>query len=349
MPRPPSPEPTLGTPFSRLYRDHGALVRRALRQLGVPPSSLEDATQDVFVVLHRRAAEFDRDRSLKNWLWGIARGVASTYRRGDRRRRRLVGELPRERAADSLDRELARGEAVGILDRFLGALDPDKCAVFVLSEIEGKSGPEISQMLEVNVNTVYARLRSARRCFHDAVSRHHVADARPLFASWLPLMGWSRGAAALAGSGALAVALALPAAPEVDEPVVELAIATIPDAPAEARRVAPVEDAPVRTRATISPAPVEAEIDTPASEAAAPAAPIRTTPAQRRARVRRTAEPPTPVEPTVVAPPSTPAEMPPERPWGEHIVARAPSSEHAPLIEMKSDFVDTLHFATEGL
>lgn len=360
MPRPSTPGPDrFGTPFSRLYREHGPMVRGALRQLGVPLASLEDATQDVFVVLHRRAAEFDRERSMKNWLWGIARGVASTYRRGDRRRNRLIGELPRERATESLDRELARGEAVEILDRFLGQLDPDKCAVFVLAEIEGRSGPEISRMLEVNVNTVYARLRSARRCFHDAVAEHRVTDVPPLFASWLPLLGWPRGMAALASSGALAVALALPAMPEAEAPGVVLALATIPDAelaPAAAPPHPPASRSHTRVRIEDREPDVELEIEpdpglpslapgpTSIGREPAPApAPVR-----RRARTTR----PAPIQPAVhvvepepVATPRSPA----QQPWGEHIVARAPSITHAPLIEMKSDFVDALVGATAGL
>ena len=49
------------------------------------------------------------------------------------------------------------------LDRILGTLDEDKRAVFVLAEIEQMSAPEIAEALGVNVNTVYSRLRAARR------------------------------------------------------------------------------------------------------------------------------------------------------------------------------------------
>jgi RNA polymerase sigma-70 factor (ECF subfamily) len=51
-------------------------------------------------------------------------------------------------------------------DALLTALDglPDEQrAVFVLADVEEMSAPEIAAALEVNLNTVYSRLRSARK------------------------------------------------------------------------------------------------------------------------------------------------------------------------------------------
>ena len=195
-----------------IVRAHGSMVRRALRQLGVPPEQVEDAAQDVFVVLVRRIDDFDRSRSLTNWLWGIAKGVASGYRRSGRRRGRLQHALTVESVSpprESSARAVAAGQAGKILERFLGSLDEGKCAVFVMAEIEGATGPEIARRLDLNLNTVYARLRSARRCFRDAVEDHHEPNAAPLFAGLLPSLPKPSLAV---GSAALAVALVLPIA-----------------------------------------------------------------------------------------------------------------------------------------
>jgi RNA polymerase sigma-70 factor (ECF subfamily) len=207
--------PDLRPAFAALYQQHAGLVRRALRQLGVAPASLDDAVQDVFVVLHRRIDEYERDRSLKNWLWGIARGVASGYRRSERRRDRLHATLPAPEGPGLPERGVARREAADILDDFLGSLDADKCAVFVLSELEGRRGPEIAEQLQVNLNTVYARLRAARQRFDAAMTDHRQPDRRPLFAAWL---GWAWPAwlgkpAAAVGVAAIAAVVAVGAGP----------------------------------------------------------------------------------------------------------------------------------------
>lgn len=234
--------------FAALYQQHAGLVRRALRQLGVAPASLDDAVQDVFVVLHRRIDEYERDRSLKNWLWGIARGVASGYRRSERRRDRLHATLPAPEGPGLPERGVARREAADILDDFLGSLDADKCAVFVLSELEGRRGPEIAEQLQVNLNTVYARLRAARQRFDAAMTDHRQPDRRPLFAAWL---GWAWPAwlgkpAAAVGVAAIAAVVAVGAGPGATS--VEPREAAVVVAVAE-----PVSEAtPVHARATRS-------------------------------------------------------------------------------------------------
>lgn len=193
--------------FEEIYRSHAALVRGALGRLGVAPAHLEDATQDVFLVLHRRMPAFDGQRSLRNWLWGIARGVASTYRRSARRRQRLGNALASHgvRMSPSLEDSLAGREAMRQLGRFLSQLDEDRCAVFVLSELEGCTGPEISEQLQVNLNTVYGRLKAARRCLAQAQEQ----TRRPMLVCVVPWWSWSwRSVALCSVSGTLALSLA---------------------------------------------------------------------------------------------------------------------------------------------
>jgi RNA polymerase sigma-70 factor (ECF subfamily) len=169
--------------FPGVYQEHRTLVHDALRRLGVDRACLDDAAQDVFLVLYRRIEDYDRTRSLKSWLWGIARGVASGYRRSARRFCRLRAELPRPDGPPLPDEYVARRQATLVLDDFLGTLDADKCAVFVMSEVEGRTGPEIAGLLSVNLNTVYARLRAARGQFDRALARHRIRRSRrPAFA-----------------------------------------------------------------------------------------------------------------------------------------------------------------------
>ena len=202
-----------------LFRRHAPMVRRALRRLGVLEPALDDAVQDVFVVLVRRVDAFDQTRSLANWLWGIARGVASTHRRARRRRDRLHATLPRGVASQERAHEHAgeTEQARRILVDFLGTLDDDKCAVFVLSEVEGCTGPEIAARLDVNLNTVYARLRAARRQFDAAIDRHRPLRARAWLAAWWPTVSgagagpvWIPATASSAMAAVLILPLALP-------------------------------------------------------------------------------------------------------------------------------------------
>ena len=58
--------------FDSLYRAQFGFVWRSLRRLGVSLHALDDAAQEVFLVVHRRFHELSLERSPKAVLFGIA-------------------------------------------------------------------------------------------------------------------------------------------------------------------------------------------------------------------------------------------------------------------------------------
>jgi RNA polymerase sigma-70 factor (ECF subfamily) len=159
--------------LGEVYREHQGFVWRSLYHLGVARAQVDDAVQDVFLVVHRRLTEFDGRTTLRNWLYGIARRVASQYRRGAERSAQRLRVVPPSDADDPGDGP--RLEAAQLVRRFLEELDDEKREVYLLAELEGMSATEVAEALDLNVNTVYARLRAARLRFEKVVARH---DAR---------------------------------------------------------------------------------------------------------------------------------------------------------------------------
>lgn len=156
--------------FVPVYREHFGFVWRILRRLGVAPDQLDDATQEVFLVLHRRLAGLGAEVSLRSWLFGTARRVAADQRRGQHRRERRLQALAIVEAERGAPGPGEQAEAVDFVQRFLARLDGDRRMVFVLADLEGMTAPEIAEALEVKLNTVYSRLRSARAEFERAVA-----------------------------------------------------------------------------------------------------------------------------------------------------------------------------------
>jgi RNA polymerase sigma-70 factor (ECF subfamily) len=158
--------------FDALYREHFGFVWRCLRRFGVPARQAEDAAQDTFVVLHRRLGDLRPDASAAGFLFAIALRVARDYRRAGKR---VVSELDTENEP-SAERgpfeRTAEGEAGEVLAQFLDSLDDDKRAVFVLSELEGMTVVEVSELVGANLNTVYSRLRAARARFEAFFQEH---------------------------------------------------------------------------------------------------------------------------------------------------------------------------------
>ncbi|HEX6276743.1 MAG TPA: sigma-70 family RNA polymerase sigma factor [Polyangiaceae bacterium] len=174
---PPRETAPVAVPFQAVYAEYFRAMWRTLRRLGVPQAELDDAVQDVFIVVHRRLPEFD-GRSLRGWLYAIAVRVASDHRRGATQQKTLP--LPEALVDPAPDPARASevGESVRLLHELLAELDEPKREVFVLGELEELSAPEIAEALGENLNTVYARLRAARARFDAAFRRRRARDER---------------------------------------------------------------------------------------------------------------------------------------------------------------------------
>jgi len=154
--------------FDEVYERHVGFVWRTARAFGVPASAIEDAVQDVFVVVHRRLHEFEGRSAITTWLFAITKRVALTHRRRETRTEPLAAE-PRG-GADTFA-AISRSEAAAIVADILDTLDDDKRIVLALVELEQMNVPEVAQLLEINLNTAYSRLRLARAAFEAAVRR----------------------------------------------------------------------------------------------------------------------------------------------------------------------------------
>jgi RNA polymerase sigma-70 factor (ECF subfamily) len=172
--------------FDTVYQEHFAFVWRSMRRLGVPEPLIDDAVQEVFVVVHRQLGSIEIRIALRAWLFGIVARVASEFRRKLRRKdphTRAGGVGPDvESVADTHGKDpqvlLERVDALRVLHELLQELDWTKRQVFVLVELEELSVPEVADALGVNLNTAYSRIRAARVQFNEAVARRLAQEER---------------------------------------------------------------------------------------------------------------------------------------------------------------------------
>lgn len=156
------------TDFKTLYREQFPYVFRTLRRLGIRHTEIDDLAQEVFTVVFRRLHDYDPERPVQPWLFGIAFRIASTYHRGRSRRIiEVVSEAIQFADDDALGPEasLADRQARQLVLEALEVLDLGQRAVFVMHDIDGQAVPAIAEALEVPLNTVYSRLRTARAKF----------------------------------------------------------------------------------------------------------------------------------------------------------------------------------------
>lgn len=217
--------------FAMIVKLHGPRVQRVLRRGGVPERDLGDATQEVFLVVHRKLATFEGRASLATWLHRIAANVASEYRRRARHRYESLAHDPE--AACGAEDPVLRLEARDALLRARAALEdmePAQREAMRLYELEGIPMADVAERMGVPLKTAFSRLYAARKELARKVGACGGFAVDP-FGRWLSawrarLHGWLDASASvvprvaqiqLAGA-ALAVVALMPSPPRAAPP-----------------------------------------------------------------------------------------------------------------------------------
>jgi RNA polymerase sigma-70 factor (ECF subfamily) len=165
-----------------IYDEHFHFVWRSLRRLGVREADVPDAVQDVFLVVHRKLAEFEGRSKVTTWLFGIALRVARDRQKLAHVRRHVDDE---QAVLDYVDDQAdvaahaERRQAAAILESILDDLPLEQRVVFTMFELEGLGGEAIAELLEIPLGTVYSRLRLGREAFQRGVARVRAREQRP--------------------------------------------------------------------------------------------------------------------------------------------------------------------------
>ena len=166
--------------FEALVRAvHGRIHRWALARLG-DPDDADDVTQAVLVRLHRKLDTWRGRGRVTSWLYRVTANECSSWRRrvarrwNRRERLRFENEDerppdPRESAGAGTDaREIAR-----LVTHYFEALPDRQREVFDLVDLQGHTPAEVSEMLDMNPNTVRANLFKARRSIRARILEDH--------------------------------------------------------------------------------------------------------------------------------------------------------------------------------
>jgi RNA polymerase sigma-70 factor (ECF subfamily) len=169
--------PPASLDFQAIYERWFDKVSQWIGAMGGPEAEREDLVHDVFIVVHRRLHDFDGE-DLAGWLYQIARHRVRDFRRLLWVKHLLFGSVP---LPDNLATESASpadaaetDEKRGTLQRLLGKLNESERAALVLFEIDGYNGADIARIQGVPMNTVWARIHSARKklkCWHSMIDQ----------------------------------------------------------------------------------------------------------------------------------------------------------------------------------
>lgn len=156
-----------------IFEEHADHVGNSLRRLGVRGADVPDLVQEVFVVVHQILPDYDPERPMWPWLFGICYRTAAAYRRRAFREVPDAGALTSERAdsSENVLEAMRRQEDRQLVLEAIQHIELHRRAVFVMADIDGVAVPEIAQALGLGLNTAYSRLRLAREDFRTAITR----------------------------------------------------------------------------------------------------------------------------------------------------------------------------------
>jgi RNA polymerase sigma-70 factor, ECF subfamily len=160
-----SPAPTgVANPsdLRSLFAEFSPYVFRALRRFGVADADVDDACQEVFLVVHRRRGDFEGRSSIKTWIFSIAIHVAQAFRR--KARERQIADVVQVEGTHENTGESAyeRTQLIRMLDGALATLDDERREAFVLYELEQFTIAEVAEAMGCPLQTTYSRLTAAR-------------------------------------------------------------------------------------------------------------------------------------------------------------------------------------------
>ena len=158
--------------LAAVYAEHRRFVLAALKQLRVNEFELDDALQEVFLVVQRRLSDYREQQKMKAWLFAISYRVARNFRRGRARRKELLTPSPPEKSSEISQHDvLVNRRDVEEAVRLLSTLSEPQRAVFWMYEIEQRSMSEVAQAVNCPLQTAYSRLHKARERLFFLVAR----------------------------------------------------------------------------------------------------------------------------------------------------------------------------------
>jgi RNA polymerase sigma factor (sigma-70 family) len=144
--------------FRSFFEEHYDVVYRYISVRVPNVAARGDLAAEVFVTAWRRIDGLPTEVFVRPWLFGVARRVVSTYRRGEARRWRLLARLTAEAHAPSGP----PGAPALVLEAFgrLRAADQEALRLVIWDELSVAEG---AAALGCSVNAMNVRLHRARR------------------------------------------------------------------------------------------------------------------------------------------------------------------------------------------
>lgn len=159
--------------FFQLVQQNQEMIYNVCFRLIGNRQDAEDIAQDVFVRAHQNLAQFQGESEISTWLYRIAVNLSLNFIKRRKRLRWLTLDfedkaqtaLPiKEPEADERpDFQFDNQELGQVLQQAIQKLPEKQRTAFVLHKLEGLSHQKISEILEISISSVEARIHRAKQ------------------------------------------------------------------------------------------------------------------------------------------------------------------------------------------
>lgn len=166
-------------PADQVFAQHATRVYNLARRMLGNDADAEDVTQDVFLQVVRHLNNFRGECEITTWLHRITVNAALAlrrrrYRQQERQTSAPLDLLPNAEGGRSMcpEGQAMNRETRMLLERSIAQLPEIYRDVFLLSDVEGLTNPEIGALLGLGLAAVKSRLHRARLFVRDLLSSH---------------------------------------------------------------------------------------------------------------------------------------------------------------------------------
>jgi RNA polymerase sigma-70 factor, ECF subfamily len=148
-----------------LHERHAPWLAARLSRRVADMAMVEEAVQDTFVVVWRKAGTYRGEGGVGAWLWAIA-----IRKLVDRIRAYRLPALERPAIVRSAEEEVLAGIAYGDVGKAMGRLSPELLAVVQARILDGLSTREAAHLLGIPTGTVKTRLMRAKQIMREQLA-----------------------------------------------------------------------------------------------------------------------------------------------------------------------------------
>jgi RNA polymerase sigma-70 factor (ECF subfamily) len=162
--------------FSTIYEKYKKRLFGFIIRMTGDRSLAEDLVQETFFAALRNANQFDRERSLLSWFFGIAHKKTIDYFRHVKVENEHQNEAERSVGSrfEAPDDETRNKYLKKLINESVETLDPLQKEVFLLRELGGVAFKDIAAIMGCPINTALGRMRLALKNIRGELEKRGV-------------------------------------------------------------------------------------------------------------------------------------------------------------------------------